>query len=150
MPVGSGVGAEASVVWLGMLIQIVQDNIIGYVSACGGEISSRPEPLSPEAFADVFELLLYFARRPALHSTYEVAYADVRRYFHEHMDMVARQGTVDDLHPHFCADLPDDFTDPQADIAVQNFVPIFGRPDDMITVVIKCVTTCAVCHSVYP
>jgi hypothetical protein len=59
--VGSWLRAEASVVWLGMLVQIIQDHVVGDIAAGGREIASLPEPLSPVAFADMLELLLYLA-----------------------------------------------------------------------------------------
>ena len=62
MPVGSWPGAEASVVWLGMLIQIIEDDVVGDIARGGREIASLPEPLSPIAFANMLELLLYLAR----------------------------------------------------------------------------------------
>ena len=33
MPVGSWLGAEASFVWLGMLVEIIQDHVVGDISA---------------------------------------------------------------------------------------------------------------------
>ena len=50
--VGSWLGAEASFIWPGMLIQIIEDHVVGDIPAGGGEIASLPEALSPVAFAD--------------------------------------------------------------------------------------------------
>ncbi len=52
MPGGSWLGAEASVVWLGMLVEIIQDHVVGDIAAVGGAIASLPEALAPIAFAD--------------------------------------------------------------------------------------------------
>lgn len=49
--------------------------------------------------------------------------------------MIARQRAVDDRHAHLSADLADDLTHPQADLAVQHFVAVLGRPDDMVAMV---------------
>lgn len=62
MPVGSWPGAEASVVWLGMLIEIIEDHVVGDIARGGGAIASLPEARAPVAFADMLELLLYLAR----------------------------------------------------------------------------------------
>tara|TARA_R110002124_G_scaffold138766_2_gene302733 strand:+ start:1952 stop:2140 length:189 start_codon:yes stop_codon:yes gene_type:complete len=62
MPVGSWPGAETSVVWPGVLVQIIEDNVVGDIAAGGREIASLPEALSPITFADMLELLLYLAR----------------------------------------------------------------------------------------
>ncbi len=35
MPVGSWGLAEACFVWLGMFVQIVKDDIVGYIARCG-------------------------------------------------------------------------------------------------------------------
>ncbi len=60
MPVGSRGGAEA--ILADMAVEIAHDDVIGDVAGCGGEVAPAPEPLAPVAFADVFELLLDFAR----------------------------------------------------------------------------------------
>ena len=61
MPVGSRLGAEASIIWHGVLVQIIEDDVVGDIARGGREIASLPEPLSPIAFADMLELLLYLA-----------------------------------------------------------------------------------------
>lgn len=60
--VGSWLGAEASFVWLDMLVQVIEDDLVGDISAGSGEIASLPEALAPIAFANKFKLLLYLAR----------------------------------------------------------------------------------------
>src|SRR5665647_95896 len=105
-PVGSCGGAEA--ILADMSVEITHDDVIGDVAGSGREVAPAPEPLPPVAFADMLELLLDLARRAALGAAHEVADRDMRRYLDEHMDVVARQGTVDDRHAHLGADLPDD------------------------------------------
>jgi hypothetical protein len=67
-----------------MSVQISHDDVIGDVAGCGREVSVLPEALAPLAFADVFELLLDFARRTPLCPTHEVADRDMRRNLDEH------------------------------------------------------------------
>src|SRR3546814_13065415 len=98
----------------------------------------------------MLELLLDLARGPALCPPNEVADRDVRWNFDEHMDVVARQHTIDDGHPQLVANLLDDLAHPQADLAMQHLEPIFRRPDDMVAMVKSRVTTLAVAHSFYP
>ena len=43
-----------------MFVEITDDNVIVYVAGLNLEIAPTPEALSPIAFADVFELFLYF------------------------------------------------------------------------------------------
>ena len=45
-----------------MLVQIIEDDVVGDMARGGRQIASLPEALSPIAFADILELLLYLAR----------------------------------------------------------------------------------------
>lgn len=45
-----------------MLVEIIEDDLVGDISAGSGEIASLPEALAPIAFANKFKLLLYLAR----------------------------------------------------------------------------------------
>src|SRR3546814_7808703 len=83
----------------------------------------------------MLELLLDLARGPALCPPNKVADRDVRWNFDEHMDVVARQHTIDDGHPQLVANLLDDLAHPQADLAMQHLEPIFRRPADMVAMV---------------
>jgi len=60
MPVGSCGVAEA--VFVAMPVEIPQDGVIGDVGGGGRKVSALPEALAPVALADMFELLLDFAR----------------------------------------------------------------------------------------
>ena len=129
------------------MFEVTDDDLIGDVSRCGREVAPCPEALAPEAFADVFELLLDFARRAPLGLAHEIAYPHVGRYLDEQVDVILRQRPADDRHPHFAADLTDNLAHPQPDLAVEHLEPIFRRPDNMIAMVKKCVTAAAIGHS---
>lgn len=49
--------------------------------------------------------------------------------------MIARQNAFHDMDPKFFASLDDDFTDPLTHWALQNLVPILGRPHDVVSVI---------------
>jgi hypothetical protein len=134
-PVGSWRGAEA--VLVAMFVEVTQDDVIGDVAGRGGEVTALPEALAPIALADVLELLLDFARRSPPGTAAEVADRDMRRDFHEHVDMIARQYAMNDRHAHFGTNLSNDLQDPQAHLAMQHFEPIFRRPDPMVAMM-KC------------
>ena len=72
------------------------------------------------------------ARRPAPGSTHEVVDRDVRREIDEHMNVVARQRTVDDRHGHVSADLPDNISRSVPHLSVQHLEPVLMRPDKMM------------------
>jgi hypothetical protein len=144
-PVGSGGGAEAILV--GMAVQVTHDNVIGDVAGRRREVAALPEALAPVAFAYVLEFLLYLAGRPPLGTAHEVTDRDVRRDFDEHMDVVARQRTIDDGHTHFIADLSDDLAHPEAHIADEHLVPVLRRPNEMVAMMKSRVTTALVAHS---
>src|ERR1035437_3379730 len=74
----------------------------------------------------------------------------MRRYFDEHMDMIARQSAVDDGHPQFRADLPDDVPYPDANLSMQNLVAILWCPDDVVAMMKNRVTAGRISHSLYP
>src|SRR5579871_3807542 len=144
-PVGSWRGAEA--IFADMSVEIPHDDVFGDVACGGREVAPAPEPLAPVAFADMLELLLDLARRAALGAAHKVTDRDMRRDFHEHMDVIARQGTVDDRHAHLGAHLSNDLAYPETDIADEHFVPVLGCPNDMVTMMKSRVTTLAVAHS---
>lgn len=47
---------------MAMPVEVTQDDVVGDVAGRGGEVSPLPEALAPVALADMFELLLDFAR----------------------------------------------------------------------------------------
>jgi len=137
MPVGSWPGAEASFVWLGVFIQIIEDHVVGNIAAGGGETAPCPESLSPIALADIFKLLLYLARSASLCPAHKVADRNVGRDLDEHMHMITRQSAVDDLHAQLAANLPDDLSHPQTHFTMQHLETVFWCPDNVITMM-KC------------
>ena len=147
-PVGSCGGAEA---WFGGVeLEVFDDDLIRDVARGGREVASCPEALPPEAFADVLELLLDFARRASFDASDEVADGDVGRDFDEHVDMVAGEDAADDGDVELGADLLDDLSHAQPDFTVEDLEPVFGRPHDVVAMVKKRVTPAAVGHSLYP
>lgn len=62
------------------------------------------------------------------------------------MDMVARQNTPDDLHTVLSTNLTANVTYPQLDIALQHFVAILGRPNEVVTVVENAMLTRGILH----
>lgn len=72
-----------------MPIEVGHDNVFGDVACCSREVAPAPESLAPVALADMFELLLDFARRAPFCPAHEVADRDMRWYLDEHMDVIA-------------------------------------------------------------
>ena len=138
-PVGSGGGAEAILV--GMAVQVSHDDVIGDVAGGGGEVAPAPEALAPVALADVFELLLDFARLPAFCVVHEVSDRDMRRDFDEHVDVIARQRAVDDRHAYLAAYLLAVVADPDPDLAMEHIEPVLERPGEMVAMMRCCVAT---------
>lgn len=64
--------------------------------------------------------------------------------------MIAGQGATNDGYSHFSADLPDDVTDPDPDIADEHLVLVLRSPDEMVAMMQERVTAVAVRHSWYP
>ena len=61
----------------------------------------------------------------ALHLAHQIAHSQLRRNRHEHMDVIAQQHAMDDLHAVLRADLTADVAHTSLDITLQYFEPIF-------------------------
>lgn len=81
-----------------MALDILKCDVIGDVAAGGAEISSGPEPAPPIALADFRELHLNFVGRAPFGASHQITDGDVRRHRGEHLDVIARQYALDDLH----------------------------------------------------
>ena len=55
------------------------------------------------------------------------------RYLDEHMDMVARQSTMDDGHAQLAANLPDNLAHSQSYLTMQHLEAVLWCPDNAIT-----------------
>jgi hypothetical protein len=51
------------------------------------------------------------------------------------VDMIARQHASDDLDAVLSTDLTADVTNPQLNVTLQHLVAIFGRPNEVVTVI---------------
>src|SRR6202163_4514009 len=106
----------------------------------------EPEMPPPVALAQVRELHLHPMRRPSLDAPHEVADGNMRRDFHEHMDMFSRQNAGYDLDAQFSAHQPDNRSYPLPQRAFQHLVAILRDPDDVIPMVKNRVTPACVAH----
>ena len=52
---------RACFAWPSMLVETIEDDVVGDIARGGREIASLPEALAPVAFADMLELLLNLA-----------------------------------------------------------------------------------------
>jgi len=66
------------------------------------------------------------------------------------MNVIPGQHVLDDLDAEFRAGLTDDLPNSTLQVAPKDAEAIFGRPDDVITVAVKRVTTLAVDHDRAP
>ena len=123
-----------------MLVKILKYDIVRDVATRGGEVAPSPEMPPPVALAQVRELHLHPMRRPSLDAPHEVADRNMRRDFHEHMDMFSRQNAGYDLDAQFSAHLPDNRSYPLPQRAFQHLVAILRDPDDVIPMVKNRVT----------
>ena len=133
-----------------MLLQVLENDVIGYVAACRARVASGPKPAPPIALAEFGKFLLDFTRRTALHPLHELTDCNMRRNFDKHMDVIVGKNTVYNFHAQFRADLPDDCTDPLAYLPTQNFVPVLGNQNDMVAMMKNRMTSSPVTHSLSP
>jgi len=94
------------------------------------KIPAAPKVAAPIALFKIWEFSLHFVGRAALHQTHQVTDGQLWRDRHEHVDMVARQHSSDDLDAVLSTDLAADVTNPQLNVALQHLVAILGRPND--------------------
>ena len=113
----------------------MKHDIISDVSTGCAEISPGPKSPPPIALADFRELHLDLVGRTPFGALHEIADGNVGRHRDEHVDVIARQHTLDDLHTHFTADLPDNVPHPLPQFPLQHLVAILGDPDDVIAVI---------------
>ena len=66
------------------------------------------------------------------------------RHRDKHVDVIARQHALDDLHAHFTADLPHNVPHRLPQFPLQHLVAILGDPDDVIAVIKNRMTAGAV------
>jgi hypothetical protein len=71
---------------------------------------------------------------------HEVADGNMRRDFHQHMDMFSRQNAGDDLEAQVFAHLPDNRSYLLPQRAFQHLVAILRDPDDVVAMVKNRVT----------
>ena len=90
-----------------MALNIPKYDVISDVSTGCAEISSGPKSPPPIALADFRELHLDLVERTPFGALHEIADGNVGRHRDKHVDVIARQHALDDLHTHFTADLPD-------------------------------------------
>ena len=110
-----------------MLVEIILDDIVGNVTAGRAKVVSCPEPPVPISLAQFWEFLLDFSRGTALHTLHKLAYRNMRRNFHKHVDMVARQNAVDDVHAQFSTNLTHNRPQPFPDTSTQYLITIFRK-----------------------
>lgn len=78
---------------------------------------------------------LQLVGRTPFHQPHQVADGQFRRDGYEHVDMIARQHATDDFDAILLTDLTANVAHPQLDVTLQNLVPIFCRPHQVITMV---------------
>ena len=133
-----------------MVVEILKYHVVGDGAAGGREIASGPEMASPVTLPDRGKLLLDASRRTPLDPAHDIAQRMPRRHTDEHMHVIPGQYALDDLDAEFRAGLANNLPNTTLQLAAKDAVAIFGRPDDVITVAVKCMTTLAVDHDRAP
>lgn len=129
-----------------MLLQVLKYDIL-----CDGPIGRRkvpsaPKAASPIAFPDRREFTLDLVGRSSLHLAHEIADCELWRHRYEHVDVIARQNTANDINAIFSAHLADDIANALTQITLENLVAIFRRPHDVIAVIKNAVFSSVVLH----
>ena len=113
----------------------MSDYVVGHVAGGRGEIPTRPKAPSPVSFAQVGKLHLDAAGRAALDALHDLGKRQLGRDRQEHMDMIACQNAFYDVDAEFLTGLDDNFSDPFTHCALQNFIPVFRGPHDVVSVI---------------
>ncbi len=133
-----------------MLFEVLKYEVFSDIAGSRAEVAARPEMPSPVSLAEFGKLALDVARRAPLHPLHHLRDRTLRRDRDQQMDMVARQHALDDRHAQFGAGLADDIPDAPPQIAFEDLVSVFRRPDDVIPMVEYRVCACVVCGHGHP
>jgi hypothetical protein len=96
----------------------------------------RPQKCLPQyRFFEMREFTLHFVGRPSLHEPHQVTDRQFWRDGYKHVDMVARQHAPDNLDAVLSANLTANVTHSQLNVALQHFIAILGRPNEVVTMV---------------
>ena len=120
-----------------MIIKIFANNFIGYITACRAKISSSPKMSAPVFLTNLRKLLLYSSRRTAFGNLYKLTYRNMWRNRDEQMDVVLRQNSINNFNPHFFSNLSNNFSNSQTQVSIQNTIPIFSYPHNMVTMMVN-------------
>ena len=100
-----------------MIGEVLKYQVFGDAAAGCREIAPRPEMAAPIALLDLWKLLLDASRRTSFDPAHDVAQRVLRWHRDEHVDVVFRQNTLDDLNAELSADLANDLTHPAPKLA---------------------------------
>jgi len=113
--------------------------VLKYDVFCEGTVGRRevPAPPKPSAPVTLLELrarALDLMGRPAFHQSHQIADRKFGRDRYDHMNVVARQQTFDDLDAGLRTDLSADI--PDAQLTFENFEAVLRRPDEVVSVIV--------------
>lgn len=114
-----------------LVLYVLLDHIVGYISAAAAKISSCPQVPTPIHLSQTLKLAEHFMRRLALQSLHQTAYAYLRRNRYEQMNMIPRYMTLDDFCTGGPTYLSDHVTHSGRNISLQNLLPILRDPHQM-------------------
>ena len=104
--------------------------------------------LAPELLAELWKLHLELSAALALQMLDDPRDCHVRRNIKHEVHMVRAYGALDDVDLVSIADLANDFSKPEVNIVFENFLSVFGYPNDVVHAGVRgvaCVTILA-CH----
>lgn len=114
-----------------MMLQILINHLIGYVTCAPGTITYCPEMATPIAFAQFWILFLQTTRCPPLQTFNKITNRKRRTIFYMNVNMILAHNSFQNTYIFRIADLLNKFSATKLNITNQNLVTILGNPYNM-------------------
>jgi len=115
-----------------LLLDVFHDHFVGDGAGAHGVKPTSPEMLPPEFLLEIRMFLEQFSGSFTLDVLGYPAYGDLRRGGNENMDMIQRYVTLEYLDIMSVTDLPDQIPGAVAYFTLEDWLAVFGSPDQMV------------------
>ena len=123
-------------------VYVFVDYIISYIATGSAEVTSGPKMFAPvTVFQNLMKLHLYFARTSTFRFLKKIAHANMRWNRNENVYVIRRHNTIFDIDTHLFSYLTDYISNSDFYFSSQNFIAILRYPNNVITMIIRCMTS---------
>jgi hypothetical protein len=119
-----------------MIIYVFLYHFICNVTTCYTEVSSCPKVSAPISLFQLWKLLLNFSGTFPFHCFYQITFTHMGWYRYKNMYMIRGNNSTYYLDIKFLSNLRNYLTNSPLQCSPENFVTVFGNPNNMISMVI--------------